>query len=62
LLANATTGQPAPGKIGPSTGAAEARRKMPIQAILLAVSSEIPIESCFFRKGSIILIACFDGK
>lgn len=35
---------------------------MQMESILLAVSSEIPIESCFFWKGSIILTLGFDGK
>ena len=35
---------------------------MPKEGILLAVSSEIPVESCFFRKSSIILGVGFDGK
>jgi hypothetical protein len=62
LLANATTGQDAPGKIGSSTPALGDRRTMPKEGILLAVSSEIPVESCFFRKSSIILGVGFDGK
>jgi hypothetical protein len=32
------------------------------EAVVMAVSSEIPAESCFFRKGSIILSVGFDGK
>jgi hypothetical protein len=62
LLANATTGQLHHKKRGPSTGVAGSDRTMPVKSILLAVSSEISIESCFFRKGSIILAIGFDGK
>jgi hypothetical protein len=61
LLANATTGGAAPGKIGSSTGMLGDCPTMQMESILLAVSSEIPIESCFFWKGSIILTLGFDG-
>jgi hypothetical protein len=54
--------QPHQENIGASDGALGYWQTMLKEAILPAVSSEIPVESCFSRKCSIILAIVFDGK